>query len=599
MQINPTKLTVGNLLGSPNEQYVIPPYQRRYSWREPQIADLFDDIEQLADGDSHLLGSIVCLTQPLKAGVNTLELVDGQQRLTSIAIFMYCLMERFNAENETSSVQELERLLQARDHTGKTQPKVLLDSLDRDEFKTLISGENPDGLKNASLVTAFRLLREWVADVPIEKLRAIAYRLQHQAVIIRLDVSEAKDAFKLFETINHRGLRLSPTDIIKNFLLGNAARFGEGQLEAAKKEWAKLLECLDGVSSDTFFRYYLSARLRRRVTVSYVVSSFKELFMEEVREAEALPDRHLFVEVPEEVAAEEEEETPLDESRRPAKAGTRKREKRATVSFKQFLTSLVASARAYAELVLARTGNSHFDRSLRSLRRIRAHQSYGFLMYLRVGGCSDKDFRRVLELTETLMLRRQICRERANENDTLFGNLCGVDPKSPIKGVTEAYRDSCPADDKFEVEFATTSYNANLIDRARYCLERIELHLHGKHSELDVMGPEQVHVEHIIPQKIKSKQAVQHWGDWSTYLGPKAESLHPRYVGRIGNLTLFAGELNIGASNNPFHRKRDAYKKSSLRLTKDLAQMPHFRFDTVEKRSRSLAKLALELWPIP
>jgi hypothetical protein len=442
------------------------------------------------------------------------------------------------------------------------------------------------------------LLRDWVAESRIEKLRSIAYRLQHQAVIIRLDVSEAKDAFKLFETINHRGLRLSPTDIIKNFLLGNAARFGEEQLEGAKKDWARLLECLDGVSSDTFFRYYLSARLRRRVTVSYVVSSFKELFMEEVREAELLPDRHLFVDVPEEASQDDEDEA-LSEGLPPAPVRPRRKEKGPQVGFKQFLASLVASAKAYAELVLAQTGNAQFDRPLRSLRRIRAHQSYGFLMYLRVGGCSEKDFRRVLELTETLMLRRQICRERANENDTLFGSLCSVDPRSPVNPVIEAYREACPADEKFEVEFASTTYNANLIDRARYCLERIEIHLHGEHIELGVMGPDQVHVEHIIPQKIRSRQAKQQWGDWTAYLGPKAESLHPRYIGRIGNLTLFAGELNIGASNNPFHRKRAAYKKSSLKLTQELADMTSFRFETVDKRSKTLAKLALELWPIP
>jgi hypothetical protein len=104
----------------------------------------------------------------------------------------------------------------------------------------------------------------------------------------RLDVSEAKDAFKLFETINNRGLKLSPTDIIKNFVLGNAARFGVGPLNDARGEWARLITNLDGTDTDAFFRYFLSSRLQQRVTQSKVVVEFKKMFMGEVKEATQL-----------------------------------------------------------------------------------------------------------------------------------------------------------------------------------------------------------------------------------------------------------------------------------------------------------------------
>jgi len=125
-------------------------------------------------------------------------------------------------------------------------------------------------------------------------------------VVIRLDVSEAKDAFKLFETINNRGLRLSPTDIIKNFLLGNAARFGNGKLDLARKAWTSLLQHLDGTNPDAFFRYYLMARQRTRIYTSEIVVTFKTLFMKEVAEASLLPDRHNYAD--EEPLAEEDSE---------------------------------------------------------------------------------------------------------------------------------------------------------------------------------------------------------------------------------------------------------------------------------------------------
>lgn len=595
MQITPTKLSVANLLGTANEQYVIPPYQRRYSWREAQIADLYDDINQVEGNDTHLLGSIVCLTGFHRAGVNRLELVDGQQRITTLLIVMECIRERMRNEGEAAIVSDLDRLLSSRNVDGKLAPKLLLESLDAEEFLRLSRNETKSHYKNGNLATAFRLVREWVADEAIEDLRRFAFRLQNQAVIIRLDVAEAKDAFKLFEVINNRGLKLSPTDIIKNFLLGNAARFGRDNLEAARRKWSELVAHLDGVNSDTFLRYYLVARQKRRVTASYVVNSFKELFMTEVDEAANLPDRHQFVEDEE----AEDEEVVDDGDAGPSVTKAESPEERPKVSFSEFLDRLVYSAKIYAELVLAKTGNKKIDRALRNLRMIRAYQTYGYLMHLRVGGCKDKDFLGVLQLTESLMLRRQICRERANENDSLFGSLCAVDPKSPMERTRTEYREACPSDEKFVAEFASTSYNPNLMDRARYCLERIELSLHGQHDELEVLGPEAVHVEHIVPQKIKSKRAKEENGDWVGYLGAKSEVRHRSYVSRIGNLTLFAGELNIGASNNPFHRKRTAYKKSSIKLNASIAAMSNFRFEQIEKRSKQLAQMATTIWPVP
>src|SRR5437773_731168 len=114
MQITPTSLTITQLLGSANEQYVVPAYQRRYSWQEKQLWELLDDVNLLEGSDTHLLGSIVCLTGYHKAGINELELVDGQQRLTTICILLQCIADRLKKEGETSTAQDVDRLLQAR-----------------------------------------------------------------------------------------------------------------------------------------------------------------------------------------------------------------------------------------------------------------------------------------------------------------------------------------------------------------------------------------------------------------------------------------------------------------------------------------------------
>ncbi len=523
MNITPTSLSINQLFGSNNEQYVIPTYQRRYSWHARQVWELIDDILLLEDGDTHLLGSIVCLTGHHTAGLNKLELVDGQQRLTTVAILLECSRQRLEQEGEADEAAEVGRLLSAKPLGGKPLRKVALDSIDSVEFVHLVQNNHDQDFKNQQLLAAFNIVRGWVAEQSIEKLGAFLYRLKNQAIVIRLDVSEAKDAFKLFETINNRGLRLSPTDIIKNFLLGNAARFGPEALAAARQGWASLIVHLDGTSSDAFFRYYLMAMLRTRITAAEVVAHFKSDFMVHVVEASALPERHLY---PDADDPEDDDPEDLPESATPEAVASGSDQ----VSFKDFLARLVQSAKIYGELVLIKTTDARINRHLRNLRMIKAVQTYGFLMHLRFGGCSEKQFREVLTLTESFVLRRHVCRERANETEALFARLCGVNPHAPVEATKLAYRELCPLDDKFREEFASASFTPNLIDRARYCLERIEAAKHGAHDELQVLGADDVHVEHIIPQKIKTKKAKEEFGDWVTYLGAKAETLHPKYV---------------------------------------------------------------------
>ena len=478
---------------------------------------------------------------------------------------------------------------------GKPLRKVSLDSIDSAEFDRLIQNDQGQDFQNLQLQSAFKIIREWIGKQELERLGVFLYRLKNQTIVIRLDVSEAKDAFKLFETINNRGLRLSPTDIIKNFLLGNAARFGDEALQSARKSWAALIKHLDGTNSDAFFRYYLMAIVQVRLTAAAVVPEFKKVFMNQVVEAAALPERHLYAD-PDEPEDDEMEDSPEITGSAIDTVSSKKVKK---VSFKKFLARLVQSANVYGELVLVKTSDTVTNRHLRNLRMIKAAQTYGFLMHLRVGGCSDKHFREILNLTESFVLRRHVCRERSNETEALFARLCRVSPTAPVQATRVAYRSLCPTDEKFREEFASTSFTANVIDRARYCLEQIELHKHGAHDELQVLGPDDVHVEHIIPQKIKTKKAMHEFGDWVSYLGDKAETLHPKYVSRIGNLTIFSGSLNIGASNNPFLKKKQAYKKSGIKLTRELLSMSQFKFKNVEKRSLDLAEVAVKIWPQP
>ena len=260
---------------------------------------------------------------------------------------------------------DLSRLLNAKPLGGKAVKKIALDSRDGAEFDRLVLNQadgDSNEFENKHLLVAFEIIRQWIEDNTLEQIGSFLYKLQNHALVIRLDVSDAKDAFKLFETINNRGLKLSPTDIIKNFVLGNAARFGTAELNVARNSWAKLITHLDGTDTDAFFRYFLIASLNKRVTRSKVVPEFKTLFMNDVVEAASLPDRHLY--------AYEEEEEEADDLAEPAEGDDipLKRAGNAKVSFKAFLNRVVVNARAFGQLVLAKTGEIRIDRHLRNLQ---------------------------------------------------------------------------------------------------------------------------------------------------------------------------------------------------------------------------------------
>ena len=154
--------------------------------------------------------------------------------------------------------------------------KIALDSLDADEFEKLAAEEILEDPDNPNLAYAFSLFRQWVGDQKLPDLGTFLYRLKNQAIVIRLDVSEAKDAFKLFETINNRGLKLSPTDIIKNFILGNAARLGGRSVTASEAEMGGSNPVIWMERASMFFCDSFSSRgMKKRVTASYVIQYFK------------------------------------------------------------------------------------------------------------------------------------------------------------------------------------------------------------------------------------------------------------------------------------------------------------------------------------
>lgn len=592
MKIVPNTLKIGNLFNIPNEQFNIPAYQRRYAWEEKQLNDFFTDIDLLGENDVHLLGTVVFLTEAHSAGINTLELIDGQQRITTLSLLLRVLSEKLPVGSDNA--HEIKKYLGCR--TGDILgTKLILGDLDNEDYQAIMSGSS-DEIKNSRLDAAYKFFVEKISSV--SDVDGFYNKLTNNVEVIRLDIADAKDAYKLFETINNRGLKLSATDIVKNFLLGHASLLGGDVLSQVKKDWTRVIVSLDHIpgSSDRFLRHFLMGTLRAKVPASLLVEELKNYYYANVREAMRLTDykarmerigKTAHVETVETEDEEEALETPKDtESYR-----------KESIGILDFSATLRNAAEVYAKIIEAKSGDVGIDRHLKNLWSIEATPAYTFLLNLfQRTDVSTSDMKKVLFSLENFILRRQICEYRTSELDDIFSHLVDVPSLDIVASVRNELEDHTPGDEEFREHFITKRHKRG-DDRAKYILGQIELYLLGNTSELSINGGTEVHLEHIIPQTIKTKRAKHEFGDWISYLGDRALEDHSRYIFRIGNLTILDCVLNIRAQNNPFAAKLEAYRNSAFKLNKEIEKTySEFRYEQVEERSHALADLALKVW---
>ncbi|WP_294296526.1 DUF262 domain-containing HNH endonuclease family protein [uncultured Chryseobacterium sp.] len=602
MQIVPKDFTLHALLNNPNEQYQIPSYQRRYAWKYNQQAALFKDIDMLMPNDGHLFGMLILHTGLYHGGTNTVHVVDGQQRLTTISILLFALRNKFKELGEDFTVSQISQLLFCGNFQEEKTPKIILGELDNDDYLWLLKS-NIDKIKNKRISEAFQTFQNFINEGYNEKgkewLNGYLQKFIYTAKIIRLDVQQAQDAYKLFETINNRGLKLSSTDILKNFILGHAAKISEQKLEKTKILWADLITALDGIPTDDFFRQYVTSIYTRKITINKLIEDFKKHYFKNVKEVDKLGEYRYSngAESSEQVFDEEEEdiENILDTEHNEEVIEESKR-----VDLEVYLKRIVDAANCYSKIWNQKFSDKKLNEKIKDLIDVKSFPSYIYLMHYLQTDSDKKEKYKVLDMITTIMLRRHICAKRTSENDDIFAKLLRIDfdISDYVKEVKNQLLTDCPEDDEFLIRFPEHEFKQRVLDRARYMLCQIEYFKTGNTGEFSINSPEDVHIEHIIPQKINTARSKEEFGDWEKYLGDKAKIHHKQKVHRIGNLTLLSSSLNITASNNPFTRKKKSYRESNIFITKSLANQSDFTFYHLDKRGNEMAEIAKQIWKI-
>lgn len=600
MNITPNKLTIAQLFATPNEQFVVPTYQRRYAWGYNQYVALYEDIDMLKDNDGHLFGMIILHTDYHTAGINQPELVDGQQRMTTLIILLKAFENAYREKGKDERASEIKKMTTCKGLDEVQRPKIKLGDLDDADISELVLNNQVEGITNKKIKSAYEDYLSWLMELEVDELNKLFYKLTNIAVIIRLDVGMAQDAYKLFETINNRGLRLTPTDTIKNFLLGHAAKINDGEtLEKVKMFWSKIIMNLDEIDSDDFMRQFICSTLHRKVTKSMLVYEFKKYYLKHVEKAELLGEYDYYhYEYNDDESEEDDDDKDAVESTLTENEETR----HIKFTIVEFLEKLESLSAIYRKISFAEHENKKINRCINNLNQVLSKPTYIFLMhFLLRDEYSVKEKLGVLKYIETLMLRRHICERRTSENDDIFSKLVPfIGEDDILKKIKDYLADGeyIPNDNDFEENFPLHQFKGRLIDRAKYVLETIEYYKRGNTDELLVSSNDEVHLEHIIPQTINTRKSKEDFGDWVTYLGEKSLAKHKKYVNYIGNMTLLGEALNIQAYNNPFAKKKNSYKKSSFLLNEDLATLNDFKFSNVDKRGNQLTELALKIWKV-
>jgi len=602
MKITPSQLTIAQLFGSKNEQYFIPAYQRRYAWKDKQLVELFEDINLLDKNDSHFFGSILLLTEPHQASINRLEVVDGQQRIISLSLLLEAIKDRFVELSEDDIVDEIEGYLHCKGLERQKQSKIVLGDLDEPDYAKVLALlnehdiETESEIKNKHLLGAYIFFKKKITEFDFKQLNEYYFKLINNSIVIRLDTEKARDAYKLFETINNRGLSLRPTDIIKNFLLGHASLVGDDVLVEVRELWKDLIVSLDGIETDDFFRQYLMGILHRKITYSKLIYEFKKYYLTTVTEAKILPEYQLYNEFSEEEITDDLGDNENEEktvSKQKMVAGNTPK-----ISIIKLAKKLKNFGVLYARIINKTFEDKKINQHLLNLERIQSRPAYTFILCLAQKTRNPKEIVEVIWQVEIFMLRRHICEYRTSELDDIFSKMANIKGANIVEFVKKSLSEHFPNDTEFEDKFCTHIYKKEQ-ERAKYILEQFEYDLISDQGEYTLNDGKEVHLEHIIPQTIITKKALKEYGDWVTYLGKDALQKHKRYVDRIGNYTLLGQKLNIKASNNPFRAKKKEYKKSNIQLTKQIVdEFSRFRFKQVEERSSAFAKKAVKLWGV-
>lgn len=551
-------ITLNTIIGN-GKSYQVPIYQRDYSWDKDDWEDLWNDIAEIPSDKTHYLGYLVL--QPVKDGEESFWIIDGQQRLTTLSILalaVTALFDKWSKENVDAPENKIrfekitERYL-GNFSTSKLaiSPKITLNRNNDDYYQSwLLKLRQPTAI--SKLKPSQRLLQRafnYFFDELQEKFKInksgseladfLEKTIGGGIVFTQIIVNNDLDAFKVFETLNARGVKLSTADLLKNYLFKLTHQLGDLDLDEAERRWQNITNTIQSNDLTTFIRHYWNSKykLERQPTL------FKAI----------------------------------------------KREINSAEKAFQFLNDLEEVSNYYT--AFNNPSDELWDKkeespSLRVLNLLNVTTCYS-LMLSSLRTLPRSEFKMMLRELATITFRYNLSDLNPNEAERMFSKVANELSNNNIKNVRDAVlalKGIYVIDDNFEQVFSTLSLNTRRKkDLVKYILVKIENQIANKDYQ-----PEEANatIEHILPEN-----------PGSTWDENFPTAIQEDYIYRLGNYTLLEANINNKLDNNmPFIQKLEKYKISSYKLSNEYCNYEKFTPKEIALRQDKIAKIAKSIW---
>ncbi|MDE0312045.1 MAG: DUF262 domain-containing protein [Caldilineaceae bacterium] len=535
---------------------VVPPNQREFSWTANEVTTLLQDFSKaISDGDSeYFLGTLV--TIPRSPAL--LEVVDGQQRLATTAILLAAIRNYLRETEKLISESIDNGFLTDIDRKRRERISKLQLNLDDNEFfryriaSDTHSDVTPSRSSHKLIDDAFNQCSKHVKRIVAgfdrrdhgDVLDKWIEFVEHGAQVILLKVPSDVNAYKMFETLNDRGLKTSQADLIKNYLFGQSRE----RLSEAQQKWARMRGSLESLEENditvTFLRYALitlRGYLREKQVYDAVQEKVKgpQDAIEFLTELEMLAASYVTIFNP-----EHERWNKYPDSTRRA-----------------IQTLNLLNIRPLRPLMLA---VAHQFESISAAEAFRIFISWGVRLMIASStrsGSVERPLADAAHLIQTGVIRKP---------DALKRKLSGT----------------IPTDEQFRQGFESARVSKALL--ARYYLRSLEMAAKREPTPWFIPNDDRqtINLEHVLPQRPQD--------NWPMF-DDEAVKL---YAKRIGNLALLLAKSNSDLKSASFAEKREVYKKSPYKLTSQIADVPSWTETTIVERQKDLADLALRAWPL-
>lgn len=547
-----SQLGIGSVLRQ--HQLAVPSNQREYSWTSKEVRTLFQDIAKaISDGErSYFLGTIVTIPR----GNDVLEVSDGQQRLATTAILLSAIRDYLRDREPMIAESINNEFLTGIERTSRARiPRLRLNVDDNEYFRARLTAEVPEPqatkpshkLLDAAFAEAKAQVRKIVAGLDEKDHGDLLNRwidfIQSRAVVVLLIVMNEANAYRMFETLNDRGLKTSQADLVKNYFFGRAG----DRIAEVQQKWAFMRGALETMEDDDITILFL----RHALTV--VRGLVRETQVYEVAQTYA----------------------------------------KAAQPVVSFVTNLETLASTYVAIHNSdhEKWNEYSDATRKALSVLNLFDIRPMRpLMLAIGhklpkGEAEDSFKFLVSLCVRLMITGTTRTGTVEEGTAEAAHKVFTGEVSSAEKLYASVKGIVPNDEQFRLGFQTATVSNRKL--AKYYLRSLEMGAKGEAEPWHIPNDDKavINLEHVLPERPE--------GNWPQFSDDQIRL----YWKRIGNFVLLRASENSTLKSAPFDEKKAVYQKSPYVLTAQVAEAKSWNVKDITDRQAVLAECALKAWP--